>query len=94
MQKAKSIVQNNALASSQETGKLPKTTPERLETIKYMGLSFRIWPDLFLVSWREMEAYNLAIGDEKDPVPCIYESRTYAIMEGARIIFQRRLAEV
>jgi hypothetical protein len=65
--------------------------PAELETIEYMGHSLRIWPQIILVNGTKKECFNLAIDDE-NRVRRSYEKRIYAIMEGARIIFQGEAA--
>jgi hypothetical protein len=54
-----------------------------------MGHFFRIWPEIILVNGTKMTCFNLAI-DNDNRVRRSYEKRAYALMEGARIIFQRK----
>jgi hypothetical protein len=91
MQSATLCVPNDALTASQELGKLPNSIPEEIETIEYMGHSFRIWPEIILVNGAKKRCFNLAINNE-NRVRHSFETRTYAIMEGARIIFHGEAA--
>jgi hypothetical protein len=65
--------------------------PEELETIEYMGHTFRIWPEIILENGTKKRCFNLAINNENG-VRCSFETRTYAIMEGARMIFEQAAA--
>jgi hypothetical protein len=61
--------------------------PAELETIEYMGHSFRIWPEIIVVNGAKKKRFNLAIDDENG-VRRNYEQRTYAIMEGQESSFR------
>jgi hypothetical protein len=65
--------------------------PEEFETIEYMGRSFRIWPEIILENGTKRRCFNLVINNDNG-IRRSYETRTYAIMDGARIIFQGEAA--